>query len=456
MAKCVQCGRFGLLMQVNAQGICVDCERKNAQAAIENLRSKLSPEHQEIEKLQQQIASLQNAQHIVEQNIDYLNSQVAQRQEQIKLLDAMIADKHQLLSETEEAIQLQEFGLYEPRYDFVNSAEYKARLDEIRRKQKDLIKSGGAVTGNLNWIVNNDPKQGKKMVMDMQKLLLRAFNSECDELIDKVKFNTFDSAVRRMDASYDAISKLGTIMSISIAPAYYGLKHDELCLAYEYRLKKQQEKEEQKEIRAQMREEAKLAREIEEARRKIYKEQSHYQSALRTIEKQIASASGDQLDDLNSRREEIEHQLQEIEHNIADIDYREANARAGFVYVISNIGSFGENVYKIGMTRRLDPMERVDELGDASVPFNFDVHAMIFSDNAPALEAALHRAFDSRKVNMVNTRREFFHVTLEEIEAEVRKNYDKTVEFIYTAEAEQYRVSEKIRQEAEKNTAEGE
>ena len=137
MAKCVQCGRFGLLMQVNAQGICVDCERKNAQAAIENLRSKLSPEHQEIEKLQQQIASLQNAQHIVEQNIDYLNSQVAQRQEQIKLLDAMIADKHQLLSETEEAIQLQEFGLYEPRYDFVNSAEYKARLDEIRRKQKE-------------------------------------------------------------------------------------------------------------------------------------------------------------------------------------------------------------------------------------------------------------------------------------------------------------------------------
>lgn len=455
MAKCAQCGRFGLLLQVNSQGICVECERKNAQTAIEDLRSKLSPEHKEIERLQHQIASLQNAQRVVEQNIAILDAAVAERQSKVADLDSQIADKRRSLIETEESIQLQEFGLYEPRYDFVNSAEYKARLDEIRRRQKELIKSGGAVTGNLNWMVNNDPKQGKKMVMDMQKLLLRAFNSECDELIDKVKFNTFDSAVRRMDASYDAITKLGTIMSISISSPYYGLKHEELCLAYEYRLKKQQEKEEQKEIRAQMREEAKLAREIEEARKKIYKEQSHYQSALRTIEKQIASASADQLDDLNSRKAEIEYQLQEIDHNIADIDYREANARAGFVYVISNIGSFGENIYKIGMTRRLDPMERVDELGDASVPFNFDVHAMIFSDNAPALEAALHRAFDSRKVNMVNTRREFFHVTLEEIEAEVRKNFDKTVEFIYTAEAEQYRTSVKIRQEAEKNTAEG-
>ena len=130
---------------------------------------------------------------------------------------------------------------------------------------------------------------------------------------------------------------------------------------------------------------------------------------------------------------------------IADVDYREANKKAGYVYVISNIGAFGENVFKIGMTRRLDPTERVDELGDASVPFNFDIHAMIFSEDAPKLEAALHQAFADRKLNMVNTRREFFNVTLDEIKNVVAKNFDRTVEFIDVAEAEQFRVSQKIK-----------
>ena len=147
------------------------------------------------------------------------------------------------------------------------------------------------------------------------------------------------------------------------------------------------------------------------------------------------------------KKSEIEKQLVEIDKSMQEIDYREANQRAGYVYVISNIGSFGENVYKIGMTRRLDPTERVDELGDASVPFNFDIHAMIFSDDAPALEAALHRAFDSRKVNMVNRRREFFNVTLDEIKAVVRQNFDQTAEFIDVADAEQFRISQKMRQQ---------
>ena len=122
--------------------------------------------------------------------------------------------------------------------------------------------------------------------------------------------------------------------------------------------------------------------------------------------------------------------------------------KAGYVYIISNIGAFGENIYKIGMTRRLDPQERIDELGDASVPFNFDVHAMIFSDDAPALEAALHKAFENRKLNMVNKRREFFSVTLDEIKDVVRKNFDKTVEFVDIPDAEQYRVSQKMKQSA--------
>ena len=153
----------------------------------------------------------------------------------------------------------------------------------------------------------------------------------------------------------------------------------------------------------------------------------------------------DDLDLLN-KKSELEDKLSDIDKALSDIDYRQANMKAGYVYIISNIGAFGENVYKIGMTRRLDPQERVDELGDASVPFRFDVHAMIFSDDAPALETALHHAFEDKKINMVNQRREFFNVTLDEIKKVVQENYDKTVEFIDVPDAEQYRISKKMRE----------
>ena len=156
---------------------------------------------------------------------------------------------------------------------------------------------------------------------------------------------------------------------------------------------------------------------------------------------------------LEEKLDKMQEQVSKIDKNLADIDYREANQRVGYVYVISNIGSFGENVYKIGMTRRLNPQERVDELGNASVPFNFDVHAMIFSKDAPALETALHHAFEDKKVNMVNKRREFFNVTLDDIEKVVKENFDGSVEFIKTATAEQYRETLKIKQEMNKQIA---
>ena len=148
--------------------------------------------------------------------------------------------------------------------------------------------------------------------------------------------------------------------------------------------------------------------------------------------------------ELLEKKVQLENQIIDTSKAIEDVDYREANRKAGYVYIISNIGAFGENVYKIGMTRRLDPQERVDELSDASVPFNFDVHAMIFTEDAPKLETALHNAFEKKKLNKINTRREFFAVTLEEIKSEVRKNFDKTVEWIDIPEAEQYRQSKLI------------
>lgn len=401
-----------------------------------NLEKLLTPEMQDAVKLQEYIKELETQKSDCEAKIKELDS-THQR------LDNEIAEKQKLIITFDDAILVQEFGLYTPRYDFASAEQYKDKLTQIRSQQKECIKNDTALSGNPNWTVNNSAAKGKKMVKDMQKLLLRAFNSECDETIGKIKYNNIDASIKKINTSVAAISKLGTIMGIAITKQYLDLKIQEAYLALEYQLKKQEEKEAAKEARAQMREAAKLQKEIEEQRKKIEKEQTHYQTAYEKLKSQLLQHPDDA--DLLAKKTELETQLSEINKSLEDIDYRQANAKAGYVYIISNIGAFGENIYKIGMTRRLDPQERVDELGDASVPFNFDVHAMIFSDDAPALEAALHRAFEDRKLNMVNHRREFFNVTLDEIKKVINENYDKTVEFIDVPDAEQYRISEKMR-----------
>lgn len=384
------------------------------------------------------------------QNASVLNSKVAEleaKKEQLeKEIDKRTSKIDTLKKEAiffEDAITFQEFGLYTPRYNFVTSEEYKEELDNIRDAQKKLIKNDKAIIGATTWTVNGSKSKGNKMIADMKKLFLRAFNSDCEDVISKVKYNNFDMSLKKIRQSANSIEKLGKSMSLQITQKYIDWKEEELTLAFEYQQKKQEEKEAQKAARAEMREAARLQKEIEAQRKKIEKEQTHYQTAYEKLLKQLEEDPDNS--DLLAKKSELENQLNDIDRAIKDIDYREANQRAGYVYIISNIGAFGENVYKIGMTRRLDPQDRVDELGDASVPFNFDVHAMIFSDDAPALETALHKAFEDRKLNMVNTRREFFNVTLDEIKEVVKENFDKTVEFVDVPDAEQFRVSQKMK-----------
>lgn len=419
-------------------------ELEALQQKHDDLQSLMTPELQNAFDLQNKIRELDSTIKSRENTISELDSSISGKQIELGKLDMQIDDKKSEIICLDEEILVQEFGLYKPQYDFANALDYKEKLAEIRSKQKTMIKEKRAVSGNTSWQVNGSATKGKKMVSDTQKLLLRAFNNECDEVVSKVKYTNFDASLNRIHKSADAISKLGATMDISINKFYLDLKVKELRLAFEYQQKKQEEKEAQKAARAEMKEAARLQKEIEVQRKKIEKEQTHYQTAYEKLIKQLELTPDNQ--DLLSKKTELENQLQDIDKAMKDIDYREANQRAGYVYIISNIGAFGENIYKIGMTRRLDPQDRVDELGDASVPFNFDIHAMIFSDDAPALETALHKAFEDRKLNMVNTRREFFNVTLDEIKAVVKKNFDKTVEFIDVPYAEQYRISQKMKQ----------
>lgn len=414
------------------------------QQKYDELQALLTPEMRNALTLQDKIRELETDIQSHQDEITDLDKTILKKQALIGSLDSTISSKKSEIVSLDDEILVQEFGLYKPYFDFANALDYKERLAKLRARQKELIKNKKAVSGNTEWTVNGSTSKGKKMVSDTQKLLLRAFNTECDELVAKVKYTNFDASLNKIYKSAETISKLGSVMNISIQSVYLDTKVKELRLAFEYQQKKQEEKEAQRAARAEMREAARLQKEIEAQRKKIEKEQTHYQTAYDHLLRQIEQNPDNS--DLLKKKDELENQLKDIDKAIKDIDYREANQRAGYVYVISNIGAFGPNVYKIGMTRRLDPQDRVDELGDASVPFNFDVHAMIFSDDAPALEAALHRAFEDRKLNMVNTRREFFNVTLDEIKEVVKKNFDKTVEFIDVPDAEQYRISQKMRE----------
>jgi hypothetical protein len=342
----------------------------------------------------------------------------------------------------EETLLLESFALYEPKFKLTTSQEYKSRLESVRERQKAMIKGGEAATGNMDWRVNDSKAQGRKLVNDMIKLVIRSFNNEADVCVDNVKFDNVELGEKRILKSFETCNRLGKIMSVEISRTYLSLKLDELHLAQEFQIKKQEEKEEAKRAREELREQQKLEQEIRAAREKIAKERKHFTTAMRDLQARLDKVdSEEERAALLAKLAEVEAGRAELESEEKLIDYREQNAKAGYVYVISNLGAFGEGIYKIGMTRRLEPMDRVDELGDASVPFWFDVHAMVFSNNAPALEAKLHERFAVGRLNKVNGRKEFFRADIAEIESVIRENYDAVVEVIHEAPAEQYRES---------------
>ena len=441
MPKCKECGKRGVFLKLNPDGLCLDCVTKaysEEKHAHEKLMEQLTPELLAIVNAQDELDA-------IKLNIVRAKQEKEKTDEEIHvMMEKYDFIQHDLIVATEQQ-ELETFSLYEPRFDFTKSEEYKLALSRIREKEKDMIKNKTAALCASEWAVSGNRAKGIKLTNENIKLVLRSFNNECDIAVDSVKFSNFDRCQARIKKSYEILNKTSETIQVAISHDYLNLKLDELAIAYEYQQKKQEEKEKAAELRAQQREAVRAAKEMEEARKAAEKEKQHYTQALEKLDAQIMASPENA--DLSAKRNEIMSRLDDITAKLEDIDYRQANQRAGYVYIISNIGAFGENVYKIGMTRRLDPMERVYELGDASVPFFFDVHAMIFSEDAPTLENALHHAFDDRRVNRVNLRREYFNVTLDEIKEVVRKNHDKTVEFVDYPDAQQYRESLRIKKE---------
>ncbi len=331
------------------------------------------------------------------------------------------------------------FGIYEPVFDYEDSEIFKDAIRETKEDQKYMISNESAVRCGTEWVVEGSKSKGQQMMKRQTKLMLRAFNGECDALIAKVNWNNVVRIQERIWKTCEAINKLGASNDMMIVPEYVKMKENELQLTFEYRKKKHEEKEEQKQIRAEQREEERALKEMERAKKKAEDEELKFQKALEKAEKELGYVSGEELTGLNQQIEELKQKLLEASENKERAISRAQETRSGHVYIISNLGSFGENVYKIGMTRRLDPMDRVKELGDASVPFQFDVHAMMFSKDAPGLESSLHKAFSERRVNKVNMRKEYFNTTLNEIEEVVASVVDDSVEFVKVPEAQEYR-----------------
>jgi len=328
-------------------------------------------------------------------------------------------------------VKLEEAGFTEYDHPAKDSVELAAALRDLRKDVQMAVRSYSAVE-SLDDFEPPHTKSGRnKLAKDSARLALMAFNSQVDSIIEAASARNYEASLAKIFKAAEVVERQCTVTGVRIKPNYVELRARELQLAVDHLKAKQLEKELEKERKAELREQAKAERELQAERERLEKERQHYLNVLKTVEE-----IGDEAETAR-----LKQQIIEIEKGINDVEKREANIRAGYVYVISNIGSFGERMVKIGMTRRLDPMDRVRELGDASVPFNFDVHALFFSDDAVSVETELHHRFADKRVNRINARREFFYATPAEVREALKDIAGNLLEFTEEPEAEQYRLS---------------
>lgn len=328
-------------------------------------------------------------------------------------------------------VALQEVGLFDYEHPAQSSASLATELEGVRSRIKNLVREKRAVTTTSGFTFNNSVAQGKRFLNDMTKVLLRAYNAEAENAVKATKAGNLSSAQARLTRAAQQIANGGKMIELRVTDEYHELRLKELELANRHLMMLQQERELDRERRAELREQQKAEAELRREKERLEKERAHYLLTLAALEANGDAAGADR----------IRAQLADVEHAINDVDYRSANIRAGHVYVISNIGAFGENMVKIGMTRRLEPMDRVRELGDASVPFRFDVHALFFASDAVGVEGYLHKRFAEQRVNRVNLRREFFRVSPAEVLEALKQESVEVVEFTTEPAAPEYRAS---------------
>lgn len=399
------------------------------EATAESLKQKYAP----IRSIEDEVSALRDTATEIQKQIEETRSSYSEKRAILKKLEQQVAIYDEKLS-------FAELGVYEPHFEYNDADEYKQEIKRIRDRQKAMVSAKTSTLCPTDWQVDGSRAKGQTMINRQTRLTMRAFNNECEAAIANTRWNNVNAMEKRILNAAKQIDKANESMNLRISEQYVSLKLDELHATHEYRESLKIEKEERAELARAEREEKKLLAEAEAAER----EEDRYQKLLDKARSEVG------VDE--SRIAELEAALAEAHATSERARAMAEMTKSGYVYIISNIGSFGEDIVKIGLTRRLEPEDRVKELGDASVPFGFDTHAMIYSDEAPALESALHKEFAERRINTSNMRKEFFRVSLKEVEEAV-KRLAPSARFFADREAQEWYETLSRRNEALKDMA---
>ena len=398
----------------------------------EEIDKKLETKKQELSDLDLKYKNLE------QQKEAQLNSKLKFNQDRLDGVKQELKKLDEELAIARDDVEMSEYGLYEPKYNFINSTAYKERLNAVRKQQKQMIKDKTAAIATKEWTVDGDKRKGKAMTNANIKQILRSFNNETEVIINKVKHSNVDSSKNRIQKSFTQLNKLYEREHVQLTKGYLNLKLDEMHIAYEYELKKQEEKEELREAREREREEKKLQKELEREKKKFNKENNKITDEIAAAKEELNKAHDEERAKLEAEIAKLQAALDKNTKEIEKIDKYKETPGAGYVYIISNKGSFGEDVFKIGVTRRDNPEDRIRELSSASVPFKFDSHVFIFSEKAYDLESSLHERFDKLRVNKVNRRKEFFRISMDDVKKIVEENKGSVHSFVEHPDNEEY------------------
>jgi chromosome segregation ATPase len=417
--------KSSVCMEQSEFRIKMDKMGRNITERMTNIRMQIGAKDREIIELLDKHSKELESQKVTYEEV------IKEYEEVIKELEGRIGDRE----------FLEDCGIYidsaELFFEYEDSEEYKKHIKKCIECQELMIKLGRACKANTEWIVAGSKAKGEKQNKDNVKLALRLFNLECNEIMYKINTRSnINTVIEKLERSYRTINRLNKVQDVVLQEEYLEAKKLQARLIYEHTMMVAYEKELEAKRREELREQEKVEKEIQKQKEKLLKEKAQYLKEMARLAKQKQ-----QTQDLLDRIAELEAKVNSIDKEADELDeYANVRTRAGWVYIISN-DAFDENVYKIGTTRRLDPYERINELGSASVPFKFNVHALMFTEDAFAVENELHKYFNDKRVNKVNNKKEFFKVDLKEIEAKVLE-MDGTVEFKYDVHNEDFMKSQ--------------
>lgn len=449
------------LSKIKSENALLQQQNSNLQQENRNLNQKLNElGYPDVKITQELLASVKQQCEAESSKLSNINDQLAQKTDEFEKLNKQLKTNTNKLSKIKDYAKRVNYALD----NYVNS-DSTTRINEADIESmeeispsvilklhcmdvKDLRKAYRANDKQVNDLLekysNRYTTKANKAIYSLMVIALRA---ELQNILYNLKYEKLDKSiedVKSVTQKYLNIAGEGNQSIVGTLTKFIGeieyLFINAVKIEYNYYVKKEQAKQEQLAIKEQMRQEAEERKALEAERKKIEQEESKYNSQIDKIKEQLASANEAEMEKLNARILELQSQLSDVVLKKKEIS-KLANGKAGNVYVISNLGSFGENVFKIGMTRRLNPQDRVNELGDASVPFKFDVHSFIFSDDAVGLESKLHNILNNKRVNKVNLRKEFFYCTIDELEQLVTE-IEPTAEFNKTMLAEEFRQSQ--------------